>query len=317
MTSIVNQGTFYIFFPLAESNLRAFLNRVTALPLRGDVVMWFFSQLKGLADAVLHLHALGDPPAKRQWTRDHDFIPSSPVLHGDIKPENILVFAPTGGAPLGTFKLSDFGSAQTSEDSPRSLTHEEIWLGGTEAYESPDVLHSKHFSCATDIWSLGCVFLELFVWLFYPPGSEETGFMTQRSIDTLSRSSSFWKLTEAGKAELKPSVTRRLLDLEYTPCSGKLALEYLLQLVWSILITNPTPETEIFSALRVSHDLEECIRQVERDLAQDPNYFLNPKASIKGYDSSSPTAPKRKRKDRWAFYKKYQIYSGLLDAPQQ
>jgi serine/threonine protein kinase len=126
LTSIRDEGTFYILFPLAQCNLRTFLNRTTALAVHGNVMLWFLSQLKGLADAVLHLHALGDCVVKHQWTPDIEFIPSRPALHRDLKTENILVFAPAGETSLGTFKLFDFGSAQTSDKSQRSLPQEEV-----------------------------------------------------------------------------------------------------------------------------------------------------------------------------------------------
>jgi serine/threonine protein kinase len=274
LTSIMDEDTFYILFPPAQCDLRAFFNQKTAPISQNNVVPWFFSQLRGLADAVLHLHALGDSEVKRQWTLHNDFIPSRPVLHGDIKPENILVFASSDEASWGTFKLSDFGSAQTSDNYMRSLLCEVIQVRGTEAYESPDLLNSSKPTCATDVWSLGCVFLELLVWLFYPPGSDETGFMTQRSSDPCSHNSSFWRLTESGKVDLKQSVGRRLLDLEYTPCCGKLAFEYLLQLIWDILI--PRSEDRRYSALRLLNDIDVCIDQAEFDLARGGSYVTQP-----------------------------------------
>ena len=338
--SIVYQSIFYICFPLARCNLRSFLNRVTAPPLHQNVVLWFFSQTKGLTDAVSHLHALGDAQLERQWSADHPFVPTRPVFHGDIKPENILIFPSIAEAPLGILKLSDFGSAQTSEDFRRTSFCGDICLGGTKAYQSPDLLKSSELSCATDIWSLGCVFLELLVWLFYPPGSEETGFMTQRAMDSLPHNSSFWTLTAAGKVDMKPSVARRLLDLEHDPCSKKLSLELFLQLIWYLI--HPAPHSEEFSALRISHDISACMRQAERDLARDPNYFLDPTASSKDYatpapswaswdpelsnqriasyqsDLHSPITTKRKSRDRWAFYRKYpRTFKGIENVPPQ
>jgi serine/threonine protein kinase len=284
LTSFMHRRTFYILFPLAQCDLRAFLNRTTVPPLYGDIVLWFFSQLKGLAEAVLHLHTLGEPTIERQWSSDHEFMSPCAVLHGDIKPENILVFDSPGEASLGTFKLSDFGSARTSGELQRHSPHGEIHPRGTEAYQAPDLMDSSEISCVTDVWSLGCVFLELLVWLFYPPGSEEIGFMTQRSTDTLSHSSSFWKLTNAGRIDLKSGVRRRLLDLEYTPCCGKLALEYLLQHIWLIFL--PHRDEKPYSALRLCHDIDACTSQAELDLTQNPNHFLDP--TVRSWQAARP-----------------------------
>lgn len=338
--SILDQKSFYILFPLAECNLRSFLNRITASPLPPNVALWFFLQTKGLTDAIAHLHALGDPQLERQWSPDHPFVPTRPVFHGDIKPENILVFPSVAEGSLGILKLSDFGSAQTSEDFGRTSFCGDIWLGGTKAYQSPDLLKSSELSCATDVYSLVCVFLELFVWLFYPPGSEEISFMTQRAMDPVVHNSSFWTLTAAGKVDLKPSVARRLLDLEKEPCSNKLCLQYFLQLIWYVI--HPVPNPEKFSALRVSHDIAACMAQAERDLTRDPNYFLDPTAKSKGYATPLPSwvpdsvlwfnqsqsstesdlafrsTIKPKSKDRWAWYRKYpQSFPWTINLPPQ
>jgi serine/threonine protein kinase len=268
----MDQGTFYILFPLAECNLRTFLNRVTAPPVHRDVVLWFFSQLKGLADAVLHLHSLRDSMSKGQTDSSDEFIQSLPILHGDIKPENILVFPSTSEASLGIMKLTDFGSALTNEEEQRSLPLAKIQTRGTKAYECPDMLISSEASYKTDIWSLSCVFLELLDWLFYPPGSEEIGFMTQRSIDTLSCSSSFWRFKENGEVELKKSVDRRLYELE-RPCTGRLGLEYLLALLWDTFLLQQNKD---LSAQRVLNEIGRCISQAELDLADDPNFYIDP-----------------------------------------
>jgi serine/threonine protein kinase len=248
------------------------MNQVTAPPVHRDVVFWFFSQLKGLADAVRHLHSLRDSVSKDQTNSDHEFIQSLPILHGDIKPENILVFPSTSEASLGIMKLTDFGSAQTNDEEQRSLPLARIQMRGTKAYECPDLLISREASYTTDIWSLSCVFLELLVWLFHPPGSEEIGFMTQRSIDTLSCSSSFWSLTEDGKVQMKRSVNRRLYDLE-PPCTGRLGLEYLLVLLYDNFLLHKNKE---LSAQRVLNDIERCMRQAELDLADDPSLYIDP-----------------------------------------
>lgn len=322
ITSIKDHDTFYILFPLAQCNLRTFLNRTTAPGLHGNGVIWFFSQLKGLADALLHLHTLGDCGSKPRWTRDHNFIPSNPVLHGDIKPENILVYTSTSEASLWTFKLCDFGTAQNSNQSEKCITHQNIFFRGTQAYESPDLLKSNELSCMTDVYALGCVVLELFVWLFYPPGSEEIGFMTQRACDTLSSSSSFWKLEENGEVDLKPSVKRRLLDMEYTPCCGKLSFEYLLNMLWSVVY--PLDHNK-YSTVRFLNDIEASMAQAELDLSRNPNHFLDSTARSRGYATPLPSwisempdsfyepPAERKpfKKDRRAFWNKLAHYSKL------
>jgi serine/threonine protein kinase len=83
------------------------------------------------------------------------------VIHGDVKPKNILV-----SKDFQTSKLADFGSAILKQDMVRdcqcvvNFAHRKHTL----QYAAPEILlpHSKKsLSPAIDIWSLGCVFAEL------------------------------------------------------------------------------------------------------------------------------------------------------------
>lgn len=85
--------------------------------------------------------------------------------HGNLKPENILVFDLKGRAkarakarPLGRLALADIGLTPTK------------LMSGAQRYEPPeaDERHPRHDeprSRLYDVWSLGCVFLEFIIWL--------------------------------------------------------------------------------------------------------------------------------------------------------
>ena len=75
------------------------------------------------------------------------------VLHRDLKPQNLLINRE------GSLKLADFGLARAFGIPVRSYTHEVVTLW----YRPPDVLMgSRNYNTSVDIWSVGCIFAELY-----------------------------------------------------------------------------------------------------------------------------------------------------------
>jgi non-specific serine/threonine protein kinase/serine/threonine-protein kinase len=77
------------------------------------------------------------------------------VIHGDIKPANILVSA--DGAP----KLLDFGLARILQTAGTASTETATLLLLTPGYASPEQVRGERLTTATDIYSLGVVLYEL------------------------------------------------------------------------------------------------------------------------------------------------------------
>ncbi len=75
------------------------------------------------------------------------------VIHGDIKPANILVS--TGGLP----KLLDFGLARIIRPEANDVTMSMVLL--TPGYASPEQVRGERLTTATDIYSLGVLLFEL------------------------------------------------------------------------------------------------------------------------------------------------------------
>ena len=86
-------------------------------------------------------------------------------FHGDIKPENILTFNDDRDSALGTLKTADFGLSKLYAISRRTNLHT-VKRGGTPTYRplECDLTLIGQVSRAYDIWSLGCVYLEVVTW---------------------------------------------------------------------------------------------------------------------------------------------------------
>lgn len=74
------------------------------------------------------------------------------IIHRDLKSANILV------GEEGLVKLTDFGSSKKYGSNERHLTKS---LRGSPYWMSPEVLSRKGHSFPADIWSLGCLLIEM------------------------------------------------------------------------------------------------------------------------------------------------------------
>lgn len=120
----------YLMTPLAECNLEDFLSRSLA---HGDYVS--LREFYGcLAGAVEYLH-------------------SNSVRHRDLKPQNILVKA-------GKVFITDFGAAYDWSYSKKSTTHT-LKVAATDEYMAPEVAGRNERNTASDMWSLGVIFLQM------------------------------------------------------------------------------------------------------------------------------------------------------------
>lgn len=80
------------------------------------------------------------------------------LIHRDLKPQNVRVFASEGD--LLTVRLLDFGIARGTDDSHPSVTKTGELIG-TPRYMSPEQLTDRPLTPASDIYSLGMVALEM------------------------------------------------------------------------------------------------------------------------------------------------------------
>lgn len=90
------------------------------------------------------------------------FLSQQKIIHCDLKPENILLKS----LNKSSIRLIDFGSSCFEDE--RIYTYIQ-----SRFYRSPEVLLGLPYSCAIDMWSLGCILCELYTGYPLFPGENE------------------------------------------------------------------------------------------------------------------------------------------------
>ncbi|KAJ8132965.1 hypothetical protein O1611_g659 [Lasiodiplodia mahajangana] len=210
-TSFEVGGKLGMFFPLATCDLRHYM---TEGPLAGaQYSSWFLTQLRGLTDALSKIHEYDSNSESKEGR-----------YHHSVKPENILFFQ-DGGMPRlqGNFKIADFGGGGIS----------------TPMYAPPEARRGI-LSNQYDMWSFGCVFLELLVWIRFGPRARR---------DLVATINKFFKGSDEC-FDLHNDVASAIKDLRN--CKKEVVLEGILEAVVNGLLI-PDPQTRWTPTRLLSH----------------------------------------------------------------
>ncbi|KAK9767862.1 dual specificity protein kinase yak1 [Basidiobolus ranarum] len=107
------------------------------------------------------------------------------IIHCDLKPENILLKS----LESATIKVIDFGSACHEQETVYTYIQSRF-------YRSPEILIGLPYTTSIDMWSLGCIAVELYLGLPLFPGSSEYNQMS-RIVEMLGTPPSY--MIEVGK----------------------------------------------------------------------------------------------------------------------
>ncbi|XP_038078217.1 cyclin-dependent kinase 2-like [Patiria miniata] len=136
-----NDKKLYLVFEFLDQDLKKFMDSST-LGLPMPLIKSYLHQLlKGVA--YCHSHR---------------------VIHRDLKPQNLLI------DKHGSIKLADFGLARAFGVPLRTYTHEVVTLW----YRAAEILLGCRFYLpAVDVWSIGCIFVEMITRRALFPGDSE------------------------------------------------------------------------------------------------------------------------------------------------
>lgn len=173
------RGHACLVFELLHINLYEFLKQVKFVGLSLDLIRRISIQI---------LHGL-------------QFLTRFGIIHCDLKPENILLKQPNKTG----IKIIDVGSGCYQSEQIYTYIQSRF-------YRAPEIILGITYTCAIDIWSLGCILCELY--LGYPlfPGESEAEeilmFMEvigMPSEDFIKRGSRTNRFFEGGYAKIKPN----------------------------------------------------------------------------------------------------------------
>ena len=271
----------YFIFPWADGgNLRDFWGQNKRLSLDKDSVTESVLQLRGLFGALRSVHS------------------TSSFLHGNLKPENILVF-PNEKSSIGHLKISEWGLARKHLEQTKMRHGETTTRHGTRVYQEsePSAVHtanSRLDGVSNDVWALGCVALEHLVWLLY--GEKEH----ERFIAPLVKAGIVGFYKRAGeRSMMSPAVVRWMehMSTQFPPGTGVGDLVEVIRT--KMLAIDLPPERGTMHPDEVlkrpyqanAYEIVSSLRTILHRLERDDNYCFSdrPYDGLRGLDDHPAT----------------------------
>jgi len=191
-----------------------------------------------------------------QILQGFNYLQSKDIVHGDIKPDNVLIFTTDPlGNPLGSLicKITDFGFSI-----PTSCHPKEIKTSAYNVYfRAPEVLFGLGFGLAADIWAIGCLIYYIYSldYLFYEandanviPNENLRGeLVAQHIFETLGSPKGNWD-------ELYDYITKKGFNFNFGNKSleimSKVGNTDMFNIIYGMLQYNPHNRTPISDALK-------------------------------------------------------------------
>uniref|UniRef100_A0A8C6ZRL1 cyclin-dependent kinase n=1 Tax=Nothoprocta perdicaria TaxID=30464 RepID=A0A8C6ZRL1_NOTPE len=191
-----------------------------------------------------------------QLFRGLDFLHSHRVVHRDLKPQNILVTS------SGQIKLADFGLARIYSFQ-MALTSVVVTLW----YRAPEVLLQSSYATPVDLWSVGCIFAEMFRRKELHKYPELTLYFSFHSVIGLPEEED-WPNDVALPRNAFTSRPAQPIE-KFVPDIDELGKDLLLK----CLAFNPAKRISAYVALShpYFHDLEKCKENLDSHMSPSQN----------------------------------------------
>lgn len=202
-----------MLFHYAECNMRQYMKHYNFGEPTKRNLRWLLEQFRALSIALRHIHNLSESKTSSETTTNLLAPTQQDVRksgwHHDLKPENILFFKSLGSG-YGVFQVADFGSGKVHTYRSGSVNTRSP--NGTLTYEPPEAANEGATSRPYDIWSMGCVFLELLIWATcgyscvksFRSNREERKFPGSQT--NILKDDAFWQIDVDGNVQRRSSV---------------------------------------------------------------------------------------------------------------
>ena len=264
--------TWYFLFDWAKGNLNDFWKNNRRLIKDHDHLPWMARQFHGLTKGLMCVHNERTETIKSFDIHKRANSNTLYGRHGDINASNFLWFP--SEPPPGILSLSDFGLGRLHREVSRSIQDPQS-LKRTETYRAPEFdLEEKSISRISDIFSLGCVFLEYVIWFFrgFKGIKKCSKDRLELDIHNFTADTFFTFNREVAASErqffVKPSVRALIKELQNDPdCSTYLS--QLLDIIGDEMI-EPNPSERI-NAVRLEIKME----LLWRTCRDDPEFYTH------------------------------------------
>lgn len=259
---------YYLLFPYATGNLELLWITRSDLVGSSEAALWMSEQCYHVTHALARVHG-----SAQEIDQSDDSSSFFAIIHGDLRPANILWF--TKGAELQDSKLviADWGSAEPDLRLYLEPTTRLKSIG--RSYRPPECDDPDgHISTALDIWALGCIFLEFVTWSLLGWEAVEDIFAAARSGPDPKRphlQSDIFFSQKEGRWVIKPQVQSWAQELtELRKCSP--CIRDVLGVIMDYMLKVDLTQRATARNLALE------FRNISSRCKKDPNYYqvINP-----------------------------------------